>query len=114
MTPEGRIKARTDRLLDNAKAYRLKPVQNGMGAPALDYHCIHRGLPLCIETKAPGKWPTPRQLITMKKIVEAGGTVFVVRDDDDLRELETWLANPLGRYFSRSATRCLSQSCSQP
>jgi hypothetical protein len=61
-----------------------------MGAPALDFmHVTVKGRTCAIETKAPGKSPTPRQLLTISAICEAGGTVFVI--DGDLEELKTWL-----------------------
>lgn len=94
MTPEGKVKAKIDVLLKQYGAYYLKPVQNGMGAPALDYHGIHRGVGFVIEAKAPGKEPTDRQLRTMKAIWAAGGAVFVIDGDHGLTLLAQWLTNP--------------------
>ena len=90
MTPEGRVKIKVDALLKKYGVYYLKPVQNGMGAPALDYHCIHCGHGFTIEAKAPGKIPTPRQLGTMARVRAAGGTTWVT-DGSDLDVLEAWL-----------------------
>lgn len=87
-TPEGKIKALVRRKLDKAfpKAWRFMPVQMGYGAPALDFiYCID-GLFVSIETKVPGKDPTPRQQATIEAIVEAGGEVYVVRDAKDVDE----------------------------
>lgn len=87
-TPEGRVKARLNKRLGEefgSALYRFMPVQNGMGAPALDYFCCYKGLFIAIETKVPGKNLSPRQEITAKNIILAGGKVFVARDP---REIE--------------------------
>lgn len=81
-TPEGRVKEMVKRALKEEfdRRYLFMPVQNGMGAPALDlYNCID-GLFVAVETKAPGKYMTPRQLQTMADITNAGGMVFTVHD----------------------------------
>lgn len=78
-TPEGRVKAMVKRDLDKlAKLYRFMPVQNGMGKPGLDYYLCAGGWFIAIETKAPGKKPTPRQETTIAEIEAAHGLVFVV------------------------------------
>jgi hypothetical protein len=91
MTPERKVKEGVKKLLKLHGAYYLMPVMNGMGAPALDFHCIQNGRAFCIETKAPGKKPTPRQLLTIQSVVEAGGRCFVVDGEAGITELETWL-----------------------
>lgn len=115
MTPEGRVKAKVDALLKQAKAYYLKPVQNGMGAPALDYHGVHRGLGVVIETKAPGKHPTSRQVNTLRQNAAAGGACFVIDGvGSDLMELENWLHFPVLGYLSSKSKSCLqtTEHCS--
>lgn len=110
MTPEGRVKAQVDRFLKEALAYYLKPVQNGMGAPALDYHGIHRGLGFVVETKAPGKHPTPRQINTLRRIAAAGGACFVIDGTGtDLSELSMWLRNPCVSFWSETVHRILDK-----
>lgn len=86
MTPEGRVKAMADRRLPDGLpgVYRFKPVQNGMGAPALDEYGCYRGVFYAIEYKVPGKDLTDRQKATAAKIVAAGGIVFKVCTKDDL------------------------------
>ena len=91
MTREGRVKAKVDALLKKYGVYYLKPVQNGMGAPAVDYHCIANGFGFVIETKAPGKDLTSRQRATFAKVQAAGGWCFYVFDDGGLSLLEGWL-----------------------
>lgn len=91
MTPEGRVKDRVKKVLTSLDAYWFCPVQNGMGAPGLDFmHIQIPGVPVfAIETKAPGEKPTVRQQRTIDSIRKAGGTVFVI--DGDFGELGQWL-----------------------
>lgn len=77
-TPEAKVKAKVKELLKAYEAYWHCPVQNGMGSPALDFWVCHKGRFCGIETKAPGKRPTPRQLLTIQTVQDAGGTVFVI------------------------------------
>lgn len=96
MTPEGKVKDKLKKLLKKHHVYYHMPVQNGMGAPTLDFICCHNGRFFAIETKAPGKKPTLRQEITMTEIAFAGGYVFVVSNDAEMDVLEAYL-NLLGK-----------------
>lgn len=80
------------------------PVQNGMGEPALDFHVCHEGLYASIETKAPGKHPTPRQINTIKKVRFAKGSVFLIDSDLslDYSALRGWLKQPFADFASPS------------
>lgn len=91
MTPEGRVKMLVKRVLDESKAYHHWPVVNGMGAPTLDCIACYRGRYLAIETKAPGKKPTERQVRTISQIAAAGGKVLVIDGDAGIAELKRWL-----------------------
>ena len=91
MTPEGRIKAQLKKLLSEHGAYYHMPVQNGMGAPSLDFICCHQGCYFGIETKAGNKKPTPRQENTMNQIRLAGGLAFLVNEVEGMDELREWL-----------------------
>ena len=91
MTPEGKVKEKVKKLLKAHGAYYHMPVQNGMGAPSLDFIGCHRGLYYGIETKAGNKQPTPRQETTIGQIRAAGGLAFVVNEVSGLEELEAWL-----------------------
>lgn len=86
MTPEGAIKRKVNQILGalGADCYRFMPVQNGMGAPALDYYLCVRGQFVAIETKREGGKLTPRQRLTKAAIEAAGGTVLVVSDEESL------------------------------
>lgn len=91
MTPEGKIKQKVKRKLTELGAYWFCPVQNGMGAPGLDFMQVQ--VPGCpafvIETKAPGKQLTVRQERTVASIRVAGGVVFII--DGDLEEMLIWI-----------------------
>lgn len=72
-TPEALIKKKVRNYLSSLGVYRFSPVQMGIGSPTLDDLCCFHGKFLAIEYKAEGKMPTPRQLLTMTQIREAGG-----------------------------------------
>ena len=82
MTPEGRVKNEVKKQLKAIGAYQFWPVQSGMGAPALDCYACLAGRFVAIETKAPGKRPTPRQEITLTTIADAGGITLVIDSVD--------------------------------
>lgn len=84
MTPEGKVKRKVNAALATLgnHVWRFMPVQaSAMGMPALDYLLCVRGRFVGIETKAPGKTPTPRQWGTIKAIQEAGGFCFIIDDE---------------------------------
>ena len=88
MTPEGRIKAKINKVLAQWEGvYKFMPVQQGLGATTLDYLVCVNSHFLGIEAKAPGKKPTPRQVLTIQKIRAAGGTALVIDGDLGLVEL---------------------------
>lgn len=91
MTPEGRIKERLKKLLKAHGAYYHMPVQNGMGAPSLDFVCCHRGRFFAIETKAGNKKMAERQEHTASEMRKAGGLAFLVNEVEGLDILEEWL-----------------------
>ncbi len=81
MTPEGKIKAYLNKRLKEAfgvRCYSFMPVQMGYGASTVDYLLCVCGDFVAIETKAPGKKLTERQLVTMMQVQKAGGQTFVV------------------------------------
>lgn len=92
MTPEGKVKAKVRAVLKEHGAYFFFPVQTGYGAPTLDILGCHNGRFFAIETKAPGKKPTPRQYQTIEWMTKARGKVFVIDGNEKvLHELNTWL-----------------------
>ena len=90
-TPEGKVKAKVKQVLKDHGAYWHCPVQNGMGAPSLDFIGCHQGRYFGIETKAGNKRPTPRQETTIDQIRAAGGLAFVVNEVSGMDELIEWL-----------------------
>jgi hypothetical protein len=99
MTPEGRIKARVNRVFSHWDGiYKFMPVQHGFGMPTLDFLVAVKGKFLGIETKAPGKKLTPRQEETAKQIREAGGTVLVI-DSEDMSALNAYLNSHTERKY---------------
>ena len=91
MTPEGKVKEAVRSLLATHGAYWHCPVQNGMGAPTLDFVGCHRGRYFAVETKADGKRMTARQKDTAAKVDAAGGVVFEVVGVSGLGALVHWL-----------------------
>lgn len=93
MTPEGRVKAKVNKALGTLPAaYRFMPVQNGMGAPGLDYFCCIGGFFIAIETKVDGKDLTDRQRTTRDAIEQAGGLVFVIHNEQEITEMLAHIA----------------------
>jgi len=93
MTPEGRIKEQVKDLLKAYEAYWHCPVQNGMGAPSLDFVGCSKGRYFTVETKAEGKGMTPRQELTATAIKKAGGKVFLINETSGMDELKEWIIN---------------------
>ena len=90
-TPENKVKEKVKKVLKAHGAYWHMPVQNGMGAPSLDFIGCYFGRYYAIETKAGNKQPTPRQKLTIESIQAAGGEVFVINEETGVGELELWL-----------------------
>ena len=88
-TPESKVKERVKKVLKFYGAYYHMPVQNGFGAPTLDFVCCYEGMYFAVEAKAPGKKPTPLQERTIQSIRDARGKVFVI--DGETYVLEEWL-----------------------
>lgn len=77
-TPEGKVKDRVKRILKKYRCYQFWPVQTGYGAASLDCIGCYNGHFFSIETKAPGKHPTPRQAMTIRDMMDAKARVFVI------------------------------------
>jgi hypothetical protein len=85
-TPESYQKKKVRNYLSAIGAYRFSPVQMGIGSSTLDDLCCIAGRFVGIEYKAEGKAPTPRQLLTMTQIREAGGLAIWGDDADKIIE----------------------------
>lgn len=90
------MKTRVKKVLDTYGVYYLMPVQFGIGATGVDFHCAveWNGLSIAffIETKAPNKPLTARQ----EKFLEdrnkkQKSQVFVIDGDWGIRLLIAWL-----------------------
>jgi hypothetical protein len=111
MTPEGRVKKNISRVLAAFPfVYSFMPVQYGMGAAGVDYHCVAgkyfyvdgmiKMVPVAffIEAKKPGGEPTYRQDNFLKERRENQNCKTFVIDEDPsidkgggLNELTAWL-----------------------
>lgn len=102
MTPEGKVKAAVKKVLAKygEELYAFWPVQNGMGSPTLDCIVCYRGKYIAIETKAPGKLPTPRQLITISKMEKAGAKVFVIDGSESCVGLDEYLRSIVATLYT--------------
>ena len=88
VTPEGRVKSLVKKALRTLpRKYAFMPVQMGMGAPTLDWLCCIAGAFIAIESKVPGKHLTDRQVMTANEIVDAGGAVYVIREQNDVDQM---------------------------
>lgn len=106
MTPEGKVKKEVKKVLNRYYISFHCPVQAGFGTPSLDFIGCHCGRYLAIETKAPGKKPTPRQVNTAKEITRCGGKVFVIdstENTDTYADLEDWIIAIGGEEYERLA-----------
>lgn len=90
-TPEGKVKDIVKGVLKKMGAYYFMPVQNGMGAPSVDFLCCLNGKFLAIETKAVGGHLTKRQELTLSKMRETGAVALVVAGEEEARILESTL-----------------------
>jgi hypothetical protein len=90
-TPEAKVKAAVKTALDKyfPDHYRFMPVQSGYGSQSLDFLICVRGKFIAIETKAPGKSPTPLQSSRIAAMHAAGAFVCVVDGPLSLAEAIT-------------------------
>jgi hypothetical protein len=67
--------------------YQYWPVPAGFGASSLDCIVGYYGYAIFIETKAPGKKPTPRQNLTIAEVAGASCYWFVIDGPQGCDEL---------------------------
>lgn len=94
MTPEARVKNKIKKVLDvyEDRVYTFMPVPMGYGAVTVDFLVCAAGLFIGIEAKAPGKHPTVAQEETLRRIIQAGGRVFVIDSEESVLLFDGWLA----------------------
>lgn len=96
-TPEGRTKASINRVLDAFGVYYFMPVQTGLGARGVDYHCAVRYKDWCIaffiEAKKPGGEATSiqRNFLRERREKQRAKTFVIDGDNVTLEELVRWL-----------------------
>lgn len=93
MTPEGKIKCKVKAVLQEFGLWHFFPGNNGMGKSGIpDIICIVNGQFVGIECKAdPTKIPTMLQTKCGNEIKAAGGRWVLVRSEDDVIALKTYL-----------------------
>jgi len=80
-TPEGKVKAKVKKLLDEMKVYYFCPATGGYGRSGIpDFICCYNGKFLAIECKAGKEMPTALQTRELQRIDAAGGEAVVVRE----------------------------------
>lgn len=88
MTPEGKVKAKVKKILNEVGAYYAMPMGTGMGSSGVpDFLICKGGLFYAIECKANGNKPTALQEANMKRIREAGGVTLVI-DETNVETLK--------------------------
>lgn len=93
MTPEGRVKKKIKNLFDEYgdNLYYYMPVPGGYGKRTVDYLGCIRGVFFAAEAKRPGGKPTLAQDSVLGAVQQAGGSTFVIDDDDDVVRLKRFL-----------------------
>jgi len=83
-TPESKVKAEVKKVIAEfgSKIDQFWPVPSGFGESHLDCILCANGFFVAIETKAPGKKPTPRQVYRAKTTVDASGFALVIDGTD--------------------------------
>lgn len=89
-TPENRVKQKINKLLASygERVYKYMPVPSGFGRRTLDYLICFDGLFIGIEAKQPDGKTTALQDAVLAEIRAAGGTTFVVKNEEDVKVLE--------------------------
>ena len=100
-TPEGRVKDAIRDLLDGYEGlWQYWPVPSGYGRKTVDVLGCFRGRFFAIEAKAEGEVPTQLQHDELNRVVDAGGTAFVIAGEKSpaLKHLKTWLDDLKSMY----------------
>ena len=91
MTPEGAVKNRVKKELDELGAYYFMPATGGFGRSGIpDFVGCHKGVFFAIECKAGKGTPTALQERELKNIKRAGGQAWVV-NETNVELLSQWV-----------------------
>lgn len=96
MTPEGKVKKRIKEVLNAYNIYYFMPVQFGIGATGVDFHCVMDwhdvNLAFFIEAKAPDEEATQRQdLFLRAREKEQNAETFIIDGEEGIQALIEWL-----------------------
>ncbi len=98
LTQEAYLKQQIKSWLKDRGAYFYMAVPHGYGRQTIDFLCCWEGRFLGIETKAPGKKPTPRQMVCLNEIKAAGGiAIWCDSFEDFLEQIATITIDLAGR-----------------
>lgn len=82
MTPEGKVKKKVVDILKAAGAYYFFPATGGFGRSGVpDIIVCFKGQFIGIECKAGDNTPTALQQRELMRIIDAGGSAFVVNEE---------------------------------
>jgi Holliday junction resolvase len=91
VTPEKKVKNEVAKLLIQHHAWYFMPVSNGMGRHGIpDFICCVKGKFFAVECKAGAGVTTALQARELARILDAGGTAFVI-NEKNLDVLEAYL-----------------------
>jgi hypothetical protein len=105
--PEAKVKREVKKQLKALGAYQYWPVTQGFGATTVDCLACLAGAFVAIETKAPGKKPTPLQLTTLERIRISGGISLVIDSVDMAKSLPETI-NAEYHVVARESGSCFS------
>jgi hypothetical protein len=91
VTPEGKIKTKVKKVLQEFGCWNYWPVPSGYGRRTVDALCLSNRRFFAIEVKRPGAKPTKNQEQELYNIKACGGTTFVIDCDEGINDLRTWL-----------------------
>lgn len=90
-TPEGLVKTKIKKILNEYGALHFSPYMAGMGAAGVsDIIALYEGVYIAIEAKADAtKKPTELQKQFLNKVLENGGLSLIIHKDnlDELRQV---------------------------
>lgn len=80
-TPEGAVKNKIRKLLDEAGAYYAMPIGTGYGNSGVpDFLICHKNKFIAVEAKAGNNKPTALQEMHLTRIRNAGGIALVINE----------------------------------
>jgi hypothetical protein len=94
MTPEAKVKKQVRIILDSLNIYHFSPPGMGLGRSGIpDIIACYNGKFLAIECKAGKNKPTPLQERELNRIMNAGGEIFIAREENiaELHERLLWM-----------------------